>query len=169
MTGRLARSQSPLSVRRVFAALAIAFGVVFAVNGVFAYLAISSFSGVDGEDSYRHGLDYNATIAAAQRQAALGWSANLVPLSGRRGLDLTVADKSGAPLTGLSIKGVIARPSTDRFDRPLAMLETAPGHYEVVFSSPIEPGNWVADLAVAAAEPGPVATQFQMRQRLWLK
>ena len=158
-----------LSGKHVLAVFVAMFGTIFAVNGYMAYMAISTFSGVDGEDSYRRGLDYNTTIAAASQQEALGWTANVAALPQRQGLELVVTDKSGLPMTGQTVHGVIARPSTNRFDRAVTLLETAPGHYQTTFVSPLETGNWIADLTVTSPISAREATHFQLRQRLWLK
>ena len=39
------------------------FGVMFSVNGVFLYHAITSFPGEDVKKSYVQGLNYNDTLA----------------------------------------------------------------------------------------------------------
>ena len=51
------------------------FGVMFAVNGVFLYHAITSFPGEDVKKSYVQGLNYNQTLSARASQADLGWRA----------------------------------------------------------------------------------------------
>ena len=66
-----------LTGRQVLWILVAAFGVVFAVNGMMAWLAEKSFPGLVSNDAYREGLEYNRTIAARQAQAALGWQADV--------------------------------------------------------------------------------------------
>ncbi|MEO1305623.1 MAG: FixH family protein, partial [Pseudomonadota bacterium] len=51
------------------------FGIMFAVNGVFLYHAITSFPGEDIKKSYVQGLNYNDTLAVRAAQAELGWQA----------------------------------------------------------------------------------------------
>jgi len=50
------------------------FGVIFAVNGVFLYAALSTHTGVVANEPYRKGLNYNQRIAAFQAQEQLGWA-----------------------------------------------------------------------------------------------
>ena len=46
---------SELTGRHVIIILLSVFGVVFAVNGLFAYYAVSGFPGVETKDAYRGG------------------------------------------------------------------------------------------------------------------
>ena len=50
------------------------FSIVFAVNGVFLYDAISTLPGEERGATYEAGLRYNATLAAERAQDSLRWS-----------------------------------------------------------------------------------------------
>src|SRR5687768_14732291 len=50
------------------------FGIIFAMNFVMVHVAISSFSGVETESSYKAGLTFKNDVAAAHAQDALHWS-----------------------------------------------------------------------------------------------
>ena len=163
------RPVRPLTGRRFFLILASCFAVVFVVNGVMAYLALSTFSGLDGDDSYRAGLNYNQTIAHAEQQSALGWSVNIAGEPARRGLALQVLDKGGSPVAGLTVTGTLGRPSTDRFDTPIAFKESEPGRYLAALSTPAEAGTWVVSLAATPSADGGKSAFYQIKQRLWLK
>ena len=63
--------------RHVLLGLVGFFGLIFLVNGIFAYYAIATFGGGDTSDPYRKGLNYNETVAEAARDAELGWKAQL--------------------------------------------------------------------------------------------
>ena len=169
MSASSVQGRTPWNGRHVLAMLVAGFAIVFAVNGMMAYLAVSTFSGLDGEDSYRRGIDYNATIAEAQRQTSLGWSAQLDALPERKGMELVLTDRTGAPVAGLTVSGVLGRASTNRFDRAVTLLATAPGHYQAAFPAALDPGAWVATLTAVSAAAGADAVRFQLRQRLWLK
>jgi nitrogen fixation protein FixH len=67
--------KGPITGRHVLYAMLIFFGVIFVVNGVFIYLARSTFTGVSTEDAYHKGLAYNDVIRAAGSQHTLGWQA----------------------------------------------------------------------------------------------
>ena len=76
--------------RHVLLGLVAFFGLIFLVNGVFIYYALSTFGGGDTSDPYRKGLHYNDTLAEAAREAEQGWDAKLIyGASGRLALTLT--------------------------------------------------------------------------------
>ena len=61
-----------LAGRHVLMGLIVFFGVMLFANSMLVYYALDTFSGGDRPDPYRAGLNYNETIAAAERQEALG-------------------------------------------------------------------------------------------------
>ena len=75
------------------------FGVIFAVNAIFVYAAEETFSGGDTSDPYRKGLDYNATLRAAERQAERGWQTEIAYDAKTGRLALNFVDKSALPIT----------------------------------------------------------------------
>ncbi|MCB1512065.1 MAG: FixH family protein, partial [Hyphomicrobiaceae bacterium] len=92
------------------------FGVVFAVNGVFLYQALSTHTGVVSRQPYRKGLEYNSRIADAERQQKLGWRDDLSYRREAGMLVVKITDKGGSPVTGLYVSGIIGRPSTAQQD-----------------------------------------------------
>ena len=76
------------------------FAGVVAVNGVLIWLALTTFSGLDREAPYARGIGYNAVLAEARDQAALGWQTEIEAADDR--LAISVADSMAAPLTGLA-------------------------------------------------------------------
>lgn len=155
-----------LSGRSVLVMLVAFFGVVFVVNGYFAYAALQTYTGVVAQEPYRKGLTYNRRIDADARQATLGWSADLAAdRDGQARLDLAARD--GQPVAGLAVTATLGRPSTDAFDRPLTFIETTPGHYEATLAA-LDAGSWIVTLT--ARDSGPATEPvFQLRRRLWLK
>jgi nitrogen fixation protein FixH len=140
------------------------FGVIFAVNGVFMYMALSTHTG--GESSpYQRGLAYNEIIADAARQDAQGWQASLIYERDAHRLTLDLTDDAGAPLSGLSVDAVAGRPTTSRHDATVDFVERSPGHYEVGLR--LEPGQWVVTLA---ARPRPMdEPSYRLKQRVFVK
>lgn len=166
MTTR-ADSGFELNGRHVLAAFLGFFAVIFAVNGVFLYSALSTHTGVVAQEPYRKGLEYNQRIAADERQSQLGWKeTTAVARDGR--LVVEIADGQGKPVAGLKIVGTLGRPSTERFDHKLAFTEPAPGRYEASAGA-LEAGGY---LLYAEAFDSPRADAqpiYRTRQRLWLK
>lgn len=143
------------------------FGVVLLVNGVFLYAALSTYTGVVAKEPYRRGLNYNERIAADERQAALGWHDEVELAREPASLTLTIADRSGAPVSGLIITGLLGRPATDRADRTLVLIETAPGRYSTDVGQ-LEAGGWLVTLEAVWPGTGTRAPVHRVRKRLWL-
>jgi len=131
------------------------FLVVLAVNLVMAYFATHSFTGLETEQAYDKGLAYNEVLAKAKAQQALGWSVDAVVTahdpsnSSQHDADVTVSfkDKDGKPVTGLSVKAKLVRPTQAGFDQSLELVEQAGGNYASL-AHPPKPGQW--DLHVVA-------------------
>jgi nitrogen fixation protein FixH len=160
-----AKAAHTLTGRSVLAMFLAFFGIVFAVNAYFVASAISTYTGVVAQEPYRKGLAYNLRIEADERQALLGWTANLT--AERAGAArLALLNRNGAPVAGLIVTAIVSRPSTDHFDGKLTFTETEPGHYE---TTPIalDGGSWI--VALSARENAAAQPVFQLRRRLWLK
>jgi nitrogen fixation protein FixH len=164
MTAR-ASPANGIAGRHVLWGLIGFFGVIFAVNAIFVYAAEKTFSGGDTSDPYRKGLDYNATLRAAERQAERGWQTDLA-YDGKTGrLALTFVDKSAQPIAGLAINARLSRPATDKEDRRIAMVETSPGVYAATVT--LAPGLWVLSLASHQAG-GSHGTAYRLKRRLFV-
>ncbi|MGF1628799.1 MAG: FixH family protein [Kiloniellaceae bacterium] len=143
------------------------FGIVVAVNMVFVYLAIDTFTGVTTANPYKEGLAYNQVLAARDAQRGLGWQGAVNAATsgaGKERITVSLSDAAGSPLSGLQLDGSLRRPTHEGLDQPLAWRETAPGSYQAEVALP-ERGNW--DLVVSADDGRNPA--FEMRARLWLK
>ena len=125
------------------------FGVMFAVNGVFLYHAITSFPGEDVKKSYVQGLSYNDTLAAREAQAELGWTAQ----AGHRGSELIfrLQDRDGAPLSNYVVVGELRRFATQKADQAIAYSARPDGEY-VAEASALAPGQWALRINVLDAE-----------------
>jgi nitrogen fixation protein FixH len=107
-------------------------GVVVAVNAAFAYFAISTSPGLVADHPFAEGNDYNRVLAAAAAQDRLGWHGTIgfKSASSRRGeLVVTLSDRDGAPLTGLTVSALIERPVEAVPDKLLALPEAGAGRY----------------------------------------
>jgi nitrogen fixation protein FixH len=153
-----------LEGRHVLLAMLAFFGVVFAVNGVFLYSALSTHTGVVAQEPYRKGLHYNYRIAEGQRQDSLEWRDDL-QLAPSGALTLSLRDRSGAPVSGLELTGTLGRPATVRQDLRLALVETEAGRYGIAVG-PLAAGAWIVSLE--ASEGASRTVVFRMRKRLWL-
>lgn len=122
------------------------FLVVFVVNGIMVYLALTTRTGVVAEHHYERGLHYNDYLAEAQAQAERGWKSTLAYTGGKLSVSLT--DKSGQPLKGAIVKVELVRPTQAGFDFTVELAPAADGTYinEAHFS---HPGQWTATLVAS--------------------
>ena len=132
------------------------FGVIFAVNGVFLYSAITSFPGEDVKKSYLQGLSYGDTLEQRARQADMGWRAGIGVASG--GVVLELADRAGAPVSGLIVTGELRRKVTRSGDVDLVFSGDGAGAYLAALDQPLEAGEWAVTVrayehADAASDP----------------
>ncbi|MDA8251062.1 MAG: FixH family protein [Rhodospirillales bacterium] len=122
-----------------------AFVVVFAVNGGMVWAALSTFPGIAATDAFDHSNHYDEVLAAAARQATLGWRVEAGTEAGRATLALT--DRAGQPLVGAAIAATARRPVGPDQTTPLGFHEVAPGRYLADAALP-DPGQWELRLAV---------------------
>lgn len=156
---------SRLEGRHVLWTLLVFFGVIFAVNGYFLFAALSTYSGVVASEPYRKGLAYNERIFADEQQTTRGWRDTLdLTRTGR--LEWIVRDQSDATVPGLKVAATIARPSTARHDRTIALIEQSGGRHGADVG-PLEDGAWI--VAIEARQSGSPDPLFRSRRRLWLK
>jgi nitrogen fixation protein FixH len=141
------------------------FGVMLIVNGIFVYFALATFGGGDTSNAYRKGLDYNETLAAAERLAARGWQTE-IGYDDRVGrLRLNVRDRKEAPVTGLGLAAALGRPATDKEDRAVGLTEAEPGVYAAQIK--LAPGLWVISV-VPSAESDPSQPVYRLKHRLFV-
>lgn len=138
------------------------FGVVFAVNGLMAYDAVSTFRGEVEAHPYEDGLAYNGQIAAAQAQARRGWKVDVqLDPAGPRA---SFRDADGRALEGLVVSGRWGAPADKTRDRAFAMHEAEPGDY-VAQGASATAGAWDLELeAKRGAE-----TLFRSHNRVTLR
>lgn len=136
-----------------------AMALVVAVNGVLVVASIRTFSGVDIERPYERGRGYDAVLAEAARQDALGWRAEL-RLADARSLEIVVRDREGRPVKG-QLEGLLRRPA-EAGEVALDPVAIAPGRW----FAPIEArrGQWDARLTLLGAD----GARFEIRQRIVL-
>lgn len=125
------------------------FGVIFAVNGVFLYHAITSFPGEDVKKSYVQGLSYNNILAERAAQAELGWQAE----AGLQNANMIVRlqDADGLPISSKFVVGELRRLATNQDDRAIAFEPGMNGEY----SSPVgtlASGQWLLRVNVFDAQ-----------------
>lgn len=142
MSGSGDRDGFRVTGKMVFWTITMFFVVVVGVNVVMAYLAVHTFGGVKTEAAYKLGLKYNENIAAAQAQEKLGWQVDTLfaqAAGGRRQITLSVRDRNGAPLQGLTARARLSSPTHPQ-DVDIAFAGAINGVFSSEFAAPA--GQW---------------------------
>ena len=141
----LSQPEKELKGRHVLLWMLCFFGVVFAVNGVFLYHAITSFPGEDVKKSYVQGINYNQTLEARVMQAELGWRAE-IGIEGDT-LILHLEDRSGNALSGYPVLGELRRITTRQADQVLIFEPDLNGNYQAPIAQ-LAKGKWQARIHI---------------------
>ena len=158
--------QRELTGRTVMICLAAFFGVVAAANAVLIRAATSTFGGVEVDSSYKAGLKFQKELDAVRAQDALHWSvaARLERRAdGEAELALTVRDRAGAPLSGLTALARLEHPADSRHDHAIALAPAGPGVFTGAVAA--EPAQW--DLVIEIERDG--QSLFRSKNRVGLK
>ena len=130
---------------KVLAWMLGSFGVVFAVNGIFIWYALSTWSGLVTDHPYEKGLAYNQTLQEASAEAALGWHSEF-EFKGHR-LLVRFHDQAGMALDRLRVQARLIRPTSDGADRIVSLEAAGNGGYGGNVTLPL-PGQW--DVVITA-------------------
>lgn len=159
-----------LKGKHVLFALLGFFGTVIAVNAVFVYVALDTWTGLTTPKSYVEGLNYNSTIRDAEMQRERGWNAevSVSRTDGRPGLfEVTVTadlrDRDGRILAAESVAFGFRHPMNETFDRTVKLTRDAAGHYAGTTELPVA-GNW--DTRLTARMPD--GTAFRQDGSIWI-
>lgn len=127
-----------------------AFGIIIGVNLFMAYNAISTFPGLEVENSYVASQTFDARRKA---QEALGWTAEADEAGGV--LSLAFTDRNGNPVRVASLDAAVGRLTENQDDFVPAF--TFDG---TAYTAPVDlaPGKWDVRLK-ATADDGTLFTQ----------
>lgn len=159
-------SPKPFTGRAFLMWMTGSFAVVFAVNFIMAYYAITTFNGVDSKSSYAAGLTYDTELTAAADQAARGWTVDARVARAAPGEAIVTAsfkDRAGQPVPGLSVTARLEHPANEYLDQSGPLAETAPGQFAGAIRH-VKDGGWT--LEITGSHEGRVL--FKSRNRLVL-
>ena len=144
-------AEREITGRHVLLGFVAFFGVIIAVNLVLAYSAISTFPGLEVDNSYVASQEFDQRRDA---QEALGWTVDASHHAGM--LTLAITGANGAPVEVAELDAVLGRPTHVRDDvaPDFAFDGTA-------YRAPVAlaPGNWNIRMNARAAD----GTEFQQR------
>lgn len=148
-----------LTGRKVLAITVTAFGVIIAVNLLLAYKAVSTFPGLEVENSYVASQTFNKDRAAQQ---ALGWTLAADYDHAGSQLELVFTDSTGLPARVGDLRVLVGRPTEAKHDQWPTFV-----HEGSAFRAPVElaPGKWMLKVEAYA----PDGTLFHQRLNLFVK
>ncbi len=147
----------PLTGRKVLAITVSAFAVIFAVNIIMAVKAVSTFPGLEVDNSYVASQIFDAEKKA---QDALGWTLSESHSDGI--LRLAFRDRDGLPVAVDRLSAVVGRTTESAQD---VHPDFAWQNGDYVAPLPLEPGKWMI-LLEAYAKDG---TRFHQRLDLFVR
>jgi nitrogen fixation protein FixH len=125
-----------------------ALGIVVVVNFGMVWAALRTFPGVAQTDVFDESNKYDAVLAEAQKEAALGWSVKAAATDARVTVSLT--NRSGGALAGAQVTATALRPLGPDHTTALTFREVTPGTYHA--EAALGNGQW--DLRVAISTGG---------------
>jgi nitrogen fixation protein FixH len=139
--------KSPLAGKHIAAIMVAFFGTVIAVNILMAALATGTFGGTVVDNSYVASQKFNGWLQQARAQDALGWQEH-VALDEERHVRIGLRQRSGAMLTGATVRVLARHPLGRMPERQIGVTEYRPGLYRA--SAPLPAGRWIAHFTIAA-------------------
>jgi nitrogen fixation protein FixH len=139
--------------------------MILTANATMVTIALSSWRGLDTDEPYIQGLNYNQELEERAAQAALGWQLGVTAeQTGPRTLSLAVVpvDGEGRLLSGAAVDGMLVRPTQEGADVPVR-LDPAGGRYAGELVVPM-PGIW--DLKLTVAHQG---ERLRHEERVYLR
>lgn len=137
---------SELTGKHVLAISVAFFGVIIAVNVVMAVKAVSTFPGLEVENSYVASQTWDAEMAA---QKALGWSLAEDYDEASQELRLTFTDKTGAKVQVNGLTVLVGRTTEEKDDKYPTFTREA-GIY--VAKLPLTKGKWMMHVEAHAQD-----------------
>jgi nitrogen fixation protein FixH len=141
------------------------FGVVVAANATMIVIAMTTWPGLETENAYQRGLDYNRALAAAADQAMLDWQVDFAfEQDGERSgtVRLEIADRFGNLLQRAAVEAAFVRPAQDGHDLVVEVPHEHGGRYVARVELPLA-GQW--EIRVEIAEGG---RDYRLRERVYV-
>lgn len=165
-----ARPPFRITGKWVLKAFVIGLGIVVAVNGLLAYYAVESWSGLETEHAYDKGLAHNATLRDAREQARLGWRVDVAFETATAHGDardgvlwVKVRDDQGLGVDGLQGTALFWRPTHEGSDQRESLTALGGGDYRADFKIPAA-GQWDVRLDLRGR-----SKPYRLRRRILIK
>ena len=146
-----------LTGKHVFAITASAFAVIIGVNVLLAVKAVSTFPGLEVDNSYVASQGFNARKAA---QESLGWTMQPGYENGR--MTLAFTDRAGQPVSVTKLEVLVGRATATTDDTYPAFTQDG-----AVYAAdlPLGKGKWMVKVSATSAD----GTLFEQRSELFVR
>ncbi len=135
-------NEKQLTGKKVLAWFIGFFLVVFTANGIMAYFALNTWTGLETENSYVKGLNYNNEIENARTQEQSGWDINISTkpemTEGRFEITLSRPEDSLPPA---DVSAHFIRAVVEGHDQEIKLTHTGNGIYGATVKLPLS-GQW---------------------------
>jgi len=145
--------------RHVLAFTVGAFALIIAVNVTMAYKAVSTFPGLEVDNSYVASQEFDADKKA---QTALGWTLEETYDRSKGELTLAFTDTAGKPVVVDGLNVLLGRTTEAKDDSTPAFIYEG-GVY--VAKAALHPGKWMMHVEARAGD----GTPFRQRLNLFVK
>lgn len=146
-----------LTGKHVLAITVSAFAVIIGVNVLLAYKAVSTFPGLEVDNSYVASQGFNARKAA---QEALGWTMTPGYQDGR--MTLAFLDRAGRPVAVSELQVLVGRTTEAKDDTFPAFTRNGDLY---AADLPLAKGKWMVKVTATAAD----GTLFEQRSELFVR
>lgn len=141
------------------------FVVVLGANAAMVAFAFTSWTGVQTQEAYIQGLQFNDRLDEAAAQRALGWTVDVSfaqtgPLAGR--LRVHPLNDSGTPVHGATVTAQLIRPTRQGFDFTIAVPRVGDA-YDTAIDFPLA-GVWDLKVLIESSQ-----TPYRYEERLFLR
>lgn len=146
-----------LTGKHVLAITVSAFAVIIGVNVLLAYKAVSTFPGLEVDNSYVASQGFNTRKAA---QEALGWTMTPGYQDGR--MTLAFLDRAGRPVAVSELQVLVGRTTEAKDDTFPAFLRDGDLY---AADLPLAKGKWMVKVTATSAD----GTLFEQRSELFVR
>lgn len=146
-----------LTGKHVFAITTSAFAVIIGVNVLLAVKAVTTFPGLEVDNSYVASQGFNTRKAA---QEALGWT--MIPAYDQGRMTLAFTDAQGQPVAVSNLEVLVGR-TTETTDDTFPAFTRDGDLYAA--DVPLHQGKWMVKVTASSAD----GTLFEQRSELFVK
>jgi nitrogen fixation protein FixH len=146
-----------LTGRHVLAITVGAFAVIIGVNGLLAWKAVSTFPGLEVQNSYVASQGFDARKSA---QEALGWS--MTPAYDQGRMTLAFTGRDGLPVAVTDLQVLVGRTTETTYDT-FPVFARDGDLYAV--DLPLGNGKWMVKVTATSAD----GTLFEHRSELFVR